>query len=140
MLRFFYIDKRKNTNAFLLQFTAAFIGLTIGSSFLYVNLYDEQIDPYNTVMFSECYLSFCICTFKKYEYNSKAYFLSQQSDLHGQMTSSLKDNFRSDNLTTGTKISNEWNHLFMDVSECKTFQSHTLNLLSKTFVLFNISV
>lgn len=69
-----------------------------------------------------------------------SFFLSKQSDLHGQMMSSLKDNFRSDNLTTGTTISNEWNHLFMDVSECKTFQSHTLNLLSKTFVLFNISV
>lgn len=64
------------------------------------------------------------------------FFLSKQSDLHGQMMSSLKDNFRSDNLTTGTKISNEWNHLFMDVSNVK----HTLNFLSKTFVLFNISV
>lgn len=43
---------------------------------------------------------------------------TKTSDLHGQMISSLKDNFRSDNLTTGTKISNEWNHLFMDFECC----------------------
>lgn len=52
-------------------------------------------------------------------------FLSQQGDLHGQMVSSLKDYFRSDNLTTETKISNEWNQLFIDVSESKAFQSQT---------------
>lgn len=67
-----------------------------------------------------------------------SFFLSKQSDLHGQMMSSLKYYFRSDNLTAGTKMSNEWNHLFIDVSECKTFQSMTLNLLSKTFTFLYI--
>uniref|UniRef100_A0A8W8KN87 Uncharacterized protein n=1 Tax=Magallana gigas TaxID=29159 RepID=A0A8W8KN87_MAGGI len=34
------------------------------------------------------------------------------------MTSSLKDNYWNDNFTTGTKISNEWNHLFIDFECC----------------------
>lgn len=77
------------TVVFLSLFTAAFIGLTILSVLLYMDLYNEHIDPY-----------------------------TKTSDLHGQMISSLKDNFRSDNLTTGTKISNEWNHLFIDFECC----------------------
>uniref|UniRef100_A0A8W8KQF7 Tetraspanin n=1 Tax=Magallana gigas TaxID=29159 RepID=A0A8W8KQF7_MAGGI len=74
---------------FFSLFTAAFIGLTIWSVLLYVDLYNEQIDP-----------------------NTKT------GDLHGQMVSSLKDYFRSDNLTTETKISNEWNQLFIDFECC----------------------
>lgn len=74
---------------FFSLFTAAFIGLTIWSVLLYVDLNDEQIDP-----------------------NTKT------GDLHGQMVSSLKDYFRSDNLTTETKISNEWNQLFIDFECC----------------------
>lgn len=74
---------------FLSVFTAAFISLTIWSVLLYVHLYAEQIDPYN-----------------------------KTSDLHGQMMSSLKYYFRSDNLTAGTKMSNEWNHLFIDFECC----------------------
>lgn len=77
---------------FLFLFTGAFIVLTVLSVLFYVDLYNEQINPY-----------------------------SKTSDLHGQMTSSLKDNYWNDNFTTGTKMSNNWNHLFIDVSECKTF-------------------
>lgn len=77
------------TVVFLSLFTATFIGLTILSVLLYMDMYNEHIDPY-----------------------------TKTSDLHGQMISSLKDNFRSDNLTTGTKISNEWNHLFIDFECC----------------------
>lgn len=87
-------------------------------------------------MFSQNNLSFLKnCTFE-----SNNFFLSQQSDLHGQMTSSLKDNYWNDNFTTGTNISNEWNHLFIDVSESKTFRTQTFNLFTKTFILSIIPV
>lgn len=74
---------------FLSLFTVAYIVLTVLSVLLYVDLYNKQIDPYN-----------------------------KTSDLHGQMTSSLKDNYWNDNFTTGTKMSNEWNHLFIDFECC----------------------
>lgn len=87
-------------------------------------------------MFSQNNLSFLKnCTFE-----SNNFFLSQQSDLHGQMTSSLKDNYWNDNFTTGTNISNEWNHLFIDVSESKIFRTQTFNLFTKTFILSIIPV
>nr|XP_034299958.1 uncharacterized protein LOC117681055 [Crassostrea gigas] len=74
---------------FLSLITVAFIGLTLWTGLLYKDMYREQIDPHN-----------------------------KKSDLHGQMTSSLKDNYWNDNFTTGTKISNEWNHLFIDFECC----------------------
>lgn len=75
--------------AVVFLFTVAFIVLTVLSILFYVDLYNEQINPY-----------------------------SKTSDLHGQMTSSLKDNYWNDNFTTGTNISNEWNHLFIDFECC----------------------
>lgn len=132
-----YLKSQSNVLFFFLQFTVAFIVLTVLSILFYVDLYNEQINPYSkTVMFSQNNLSFLKnCTFE-----SNNFFLSQQSDLHGQMTSSLKDNYWNDNFTTGTNISNEWNHLFIDVSESKIFRTQTFNLFTKTFILSIIPV
>ncbi|XP_052674541.1 uncharacterized protein LOC128156433 [Crassostrea angulata] len=71
-----------------LIFTAAFVVFSVMSALPYKDLYNEHIDPHKT------------------------------SDLHGQMTSSLKDNYWNDNFTTGTKMSNNWNHLFIDFECC----------------------
>lgn len=51
--------KSKSNVLFFLQFTGAFIVLTVLSVLFYVDLYNEQINPYSkTVMFSQYNLSF----------------------------------------------------------------------------------
>lgn len=72
---------------FLSLFSTA-IGLTIGSIFLSVKLFDAQINP------------------------------SETSNFHGQMIASLEGKYSSDNFTTGTRMSNDWNHLFINFECC----------------------
>lgn len=75
---------------FLVFFFTALVGLTIWSAILYKRLLGERTDSCKTDL----------------------------NDLHKNMTSSLRDNFSSDNFTNGTSVSFEWNSLFIDYECC----------------------